>query len=313
MPVIPNMETAWPLRVYSAHWPRTGLHSSPYLERSRWLPELLAHLTVMKTEKIRGSSANMTTLSLVDGVLYLSELCAQLQVSAQTIYDLRSQGRGPRGFRVGRELRFRNSEIDGWLRRLENEDDRRHQLGVLITRPRTPVGAYGSIAVRGRGDRVIAETGIRDADGRLRHVRVSSRTAAQARQVLKERLLDRPTFGSTRVLTPQSSFADLAEVWLADLAIQRLAERTKQNYRDQVRQHVRPAFEQYTLAEITTGRVEWFLKPQAAISSSRARQSRTLLNLLLGFALRHDAVSRNPVAGTSPLPHPEEPAEGPHA
>ena len=34
---------------------------------------------------------------------------------------------------------------------------------------RTPFGAYGSIAVRRRGDRVIAETQIRDADGRIRH------------------------------------------------------------------------------------------------------------------------------------------------
>jgi integrase len=174
-----------------------------------------------------------------------------------------------------------------------------------MARPRTPVGAYGSIAVRRRGDRVIAETRIRDADGRVRHVRVTARTAAQARRVLQERLLDRPAFGSTRVLTPQSTFADLAEVWLADLAIQRLAEGTKQNYRDQVRLHVLQAFEHYTLAEITTGRVEWFLKSQAAISSSRARQSRTLLNLLFGFALRHDAVSRSPVAGTSPLRHPK--------
>jgi integrase len=174
-----------------------------------------------------------------------------------------------------------------------------------MARPRTPVSAYGAIAVRRRRDRVIAETRIRDADGRIRHVRVTARTAAQARQALKERLLDRPTFGSTRVLTPQSSFADLAEVWLADLDIQRLAEGTKQNYRDQVRLHVLPAFEHYTLAEITTGRVEWFLKSQAAISSSRARQSRTLLNLLFGFALRHDAVARHPVSGTSPLRHPK--------
>lgn len=174
-----------------------------------------------------------------------------------------------------------------------------------MARPRTPVGAYGSIAVRRRGDRVIAETRIRDADGRVRHVRVTARTAARARVALQERLLDRPTFGSTRVLTRQSSFADLTEVWLADLDLQKLAEGTKQNYRDQVRLHVVPAFEHYTLGEITTGRVEWFLKSQATISPSRARQSRTLLNLLFAFALRHDAVARNPVAGTSPLRTPK--------
>lgn len=174
-----------------------------------------------------------------------------------------------------------------------------------MARPRTPIGAYGSIAVRRRGDRVIAETRIRDADGRVRHVRVTARTAAQAQRLLKERLLSRPEFGSTRVLTPQSTFADLTSIWLRDLDLQPLAEGTKQNYRDQVRLHVLPAFEHYTLSEITTGRVEWFLKSQAAISFSRARQSRTLLNLLFGFALRHDAVSRNPVAGTSPLRHPK--------
>ena len=51
-----------------------------------------------------------TTTETLDTVLSLSEL-ARLGVTVQTIYDLRSQGRGPRGFRVGRELRFRVSEI----------------------------------------------------------------------------------------------------------------------------------------------------------------------------------------------------------
>ena len=114
------------LRELGPNGPRT----SPYLGGSRRLPGVLAHLTVMKTEKIRDTYAKAPTLSLVEGVLSLSELCAQLHVSAQTIYDLRSQGRGPRGFRVGRELRFRVSEIDSWLTRLEAEDGRRHQLGA---------------------------------------------------------------------------------------------------------------------------------------------------------------------------------------
>jgi len=53
---------------------------------------------------------------VIDQSLCISELVARLRVSVQTIYDLRSQGRGPRGFRVGRELRFRVSEVDSWLR-----------------------------------------------------------------------------------------------------------------------------------------------------------------------------------------------------
>jgi excisionase family DNA binding protein len=56
----------------------------------------------------------------------LSQLASQLGVSVQTLYDLRSQGRGPRGFRVGRELRFRVSEVDAWLAQMEADDAERH-------------------------------------------------------------------------------------------------------------------------------------------------------------------------------------------
>jgi predicted DNA-binding transcriptional regulator AlpA len=44
----------------------------------------------------------------------------------QSLYDLRSQGRGPTGFRVGRQLRFRRSEVSAWLERMEAEDLERH-------------------------------------------------------------------------------------------------------------------------------------------------------------------------------------------
>jgi excisionase family DNA binding protein len=75
--------------------------------------------------------AGRPKLTLIEQVLSLSELCAHLGVSTQTMYDLRSQGRGPKGFRVGRELRFRVSEVEAWLERMEHEDDRRHASGQL--------------------------------------------------------------------------------------------------------------------------------------------------------------------------------------
>lgn len=62
----------------------------------------------------------------IEPVLTLSELAVCLAVSVQTLYDLRSKGQGPRGFRVGRELRFRRSEVDAWLARLEAADAARH-------------------------------------------------------------------------------------------------------------------------------------------------------------------------------------------
>ena len=61
----------------------------------------------------------------------LAELAAQLKDFVQTIYDLRRKGRGPCGFHVGTQLRFRESEIDAWVHRMELADEQRHNGGVL--------------------------------------------------------------------------------------------------------------------------------------------------------------------------------------
>ncbi|WP_081680970.1 AlpA family transcriptional regulator [Cellulomonas sp. URHD0024] len=66
-------------------------------------------------------------VSAIEPAMTLPELAAYLSVSTQALYDLRSQGRGPRGFRVGRQLRFRDSEIQAWLARMEVADGERHQ------------------------------------------------------------------------------------------------------------------------------------------------------------------------------------------
>jgi excisionase family DNA binding protein len=93
--------------------------SPPALGRARLPSEVLAHLPGMET--------NNAQRDAIEPALSLSELAARLRVSVQTIYDLRSQGRGPRGFRVGRELRFRVSEVDAWLVRMEEADAERHR------------------------------------------------------------------------------------------------------------------------------------------------------------------------------------------
>lgn len=68
----------------------------------------------------------ITAHGTIEPVLTLSQLAAHLSVNVQTLYDLRSKGRGPRGFRVGRELRFRRAEVDAWLARLEAADSAHH-------------------------------------------------------------------------------------------------------------------------------------------------------------------------------------------
>lgn len=71
----------------------------------------LAHLACM--------NENMRPFPGLEPVLTTSELAAHLGVPVQTIHDLRHLGRGPHGFRVGRELRYRLSEVRDWLAQLE--------------------------------------------------------------------------------------------------------------------------------------------------------------------------------------------------
>lgn len=101
----------------------TSGFGSGWLSASLGVSARLVHLLCMDT-----SNRPLTTdfMSTPSDVLTLSQLAEYLGVAAQTLYDLRSQGRGPRGFRVGRELRFRLSEVEAWLCRMEEADAERH-------------------------------------------------------------------------------------------------------------------------------------------------------------------------------------------
>ncbi len=102
-------------------------HHSGRLEAPRWCSAQRAHLWDMDTptphQLVQSARSSEREIFVV---VTLSELAAQLGVSVQTLYDLRSQGRGPRGFRVGRELRFRVTEVEAWLAELEADDAERH-------------------------------------------------------------------------------------------------------------------------------------------------------------------------------------------
>ncbi|WP_407650329.1 helix-turn-helix transcriptional regulator [Cellulomonas edaphi] len=66
--------------------------------------------------------------SATEPSMTMSELAAFLSGSNQALYDLRSKGRGPRGFRVGRQIRFRMSEVEAWIADMEAADGERHHV-----------------------------------------------------------------------------------------------------------------------------------------------------------------------------------------
>lgn len=54
-----------------------------------------------------------------DELLTIQEVAETIRVPVTTLRFWRSQGMGPRGFRVGRSVRYWKSEIFGWLDELE--------------------------------------------------------------------------------------------------------------------------------------------------------------------------------------------------
>ena len=79
--------------------------SPAFVEASRYIWWSLAHLIGMTDFTSDGLERMLTT----------SELADYLNVSRQVIYDLRHEGHGPRGIHVGKELRYRISDIMVWI------------------------------------------------------------------------------------------------------------------------------------------------------------------------------------------------------
>ena len=66
-----------------------------------------------------------------------------------------------------------------------------------------------------------------------------------------------------------------------------------------------PALENITVRELTVARIDRFLKVQRAKSYSQAKQSRTILSMLLGFAVRRGVIAANPVKDIARMERPK--------
>lgn len=120
---------------------------------------------------------------------------------------------------------------------------------------------------------VQARVRVRDDDGLLRLVQATGRTRTGAEHHLKEKIARRGSYSpGMGELSADSSFPRLVEVWLEDLDLEgRVGETTRELCERDMRTLVLPAFEHYTLREITISKVDRFLKAQGKISCSRAK------------------------------------------
>lgn len=175
-------------------------------------------------------------------------------------------------------------------------------------RSRLEIGTYGDISTtRTPAGTIRAEARFRDWDGEVRKVTAVSPTVVAAKAALRTKLARRSTatgFGTT--LSPESTVAELAAAWLEDVRLRTdLADGTKDLYEREVNSLILPHLKGLHLREVTVGRVDQFIKRQATVSYAHARHSRRCASMLFNFALRHDAIHANPVAGAARIAAPK--------
>jgi len=154
-----------------------------------------------------------------------------------------------------------------------------------------PIGTSGQVSYSGPKGKITALTRFRDFDGVTRRVSAQGSSRASADAALKEKLKARTHLGGLE-LTRDSTIKELSERWLPTLT---QSQSTQDSYRQKVERYIIPGMGAWRLWEATTGRCEAFLRTLQQSAPSMASQSRVVLSLMLGLAVRFDIIEQNPV------------------
>lgn len=164
-------------------------------------------------------------------------------------------------------------------------------------RPRTPLGAHGSITSRRTNAGTWeARTRVRDADGRTRAVTRRATTRSKAEVALLEAIQDRVGAEAGR-LTRSSSLEVVGQRWLAerrlDVMSGGLTHGSYDRYEHALVKHINPTLGMLSVGEITPGRIAAYLKA----TTRNFKLIRTVLSQVLGFAYIEGAIATNPALG----------------
>lgn len=176
-------------------------------------------------------------------------------------------------------------------------------------RPPLPLGTHGRIGFTvdaGPPPRVRARTYFRDFDGAVRQVTKFGPSKAAAERALKLALRDRATPGQSD-MTAETKVEVLGRRWLEDLPADRSTS-TRQAYAYVLDNYVIPVVGALRVREVSTPAVDRALK---AITSKAgpgaAKTVRSVLSGMFRLAVRHGAITTNPVREAAPISAPRKP------
>lgn len=161
------------------------------------------------------------------------------------------------------------------------------------------VGAHGNISFRPVGPKKTrAAAYVRDPDGKRREVTGYGTSKAAARAALLDNIDQR--FGVGGDLTGESTLAEIAAQWIVEIdrlvADGQRAPNTGRIYRSALDAHVLPAVGALRAREATVPRLNAFIVAMRTHNGAGiTKTSRTVLNGVIGHAVRCGAMSSNPV------------------
>jgi len=166
-----------------------------------------------------------------------------------------------------------------------------------MARPPLPIGSWGRIARQQLGPRQwVARARYRDDDGATRKVEARGKSGAEAERNLIAALGRR---GSARAdeITAETRMSALVDYWLrTEIDDSDRATNTRQRYREVAELHVVPGVGGLLVRESTTPRLDTFVRRVAAdVGVPTAKLAKTVLSGALAVAVRHGAVSVNPM------------------
>lgn len=182
-----------------------------------------------------------------------------------------------------------------------------------MARPPLPVGTAGEFRIYRTSKGFRARCLVRDVDGVVRDIGRSGRTKEQARNRLREAIRDRMQVDASAEITPTTKVRELAELWFAEFCDLERSPTTIDSYRYQLDRHVLPALGELHVREVKTWRLDRLIKTvrsnvrakataskprrgtEASRGASAAKALRTVLNGMMGLAVRHGALDANPV------------------
>lgn len=170
-------------------------------------------------------------------------------------------------------------------------------------RPPLPLGTWGRIRrYQVNAHTWRAMTNYRDYDGVTRPVERFGSTGAKAERRLVEDLRDRARVNGDGEITADTRLREVCSTWFEAFKKQGKATSTVDSYDDALRLHVLPAVGALRVRELTVGVADRFLGTVRDKSGpSAAKHAKTVLNGVMGLAVRHEALDHNPMRDVSPI------------